>query len=102
EVAAEAENLMIRVTGRELNLSRRENWPAESLAAPAGWRTAIEIEQIIELGLADVASGTISVPYENFQVLESEMPVSFTKAWTQPSPFLLKIDRKSDIGRKDF
>src|SRR6185312_11799807 len=102
EVAAEPENLIICVTGRELDLSRRENWPPESLAAPAGWRTAIEIEQLIELGLADVASGTISVPYENFRVLESEMPVSFTKAWTQPSPFLLKIDRKSDIGRKDF
>jgi hypothetical protein len=30
------------------------------------------------------------------------MPVSFPSAWVQPSPFLLKIDRKSDIGRTDF
>ncbi len=102
EVAAETKALAVRPVAGELDLSRRENWPAESLTAPAGWRTAIEIEQLVELGLADLVGGAILVPYENFQVLESEMPVSLSRAWAQPSPFLLKIDRKSDVGRKDF
>ena len=30
------------------------------------------------------------------------MPVNLIGAWTQHSPFLLKIDRKSDLGRSDF
>jgi hypothetical protein len=102
EIAAEKEGLSVRSVAGELDLSRREHWPTESLAAPAGWRTAIEIEQLVELGLAEVKNGEILVPYQNFQVIDSEMPVSVAKNWAEPSPFLLKIDRKSDIGRKDF
>jgi len=102
EIAADTDGLTVRSTRGQSDLSRRENWPADSLAAPAGWRTAIEIEQLIELGLAEVRDDKILVLYQNFQTIDSEMPVSFTKAWVQPSPFLLKIDRKSDIGRRDF
>lgn len=42
------------------------------------------------------------MPYDNFATLEAEFPVKLISAWTQSSPFLLKIDRKSDIGRSDF
>ena len=102
QVSAEPEGIAVHSAAQGHDLARREDWPAEALAAPAGWRTAIEIEQLVELGLAEDKDGKILVPYQNFQTIDSEMPVSFTKAWAQPSPFLLKIDRKSDIGRKDF
>ena len=40
--------------------------------------------------------------YSNFAVIQSEMPVSLIGTWSPHSPFLLKIDRKSDLGRPDF
>jgi hypothetical protein len=99
EVSAAPDRLTIRGP-REL--SRRENWPAEALAATGGWRTAVEIEQLLEAGLAEEQQCEIHVPYTNFTVIETEMPVSLIGAWSPHSPFLLKIDRKSDLGRPDF
>lgn len=102
DIAAESEGLAIRPVSTSTDLSRHENWPSAALAAPAGWRTAAEIEQLLELGFAEARTDKILVPYQNLETIDAEMPVSFPRAWTQPSPFLLKIDRKSDLGRKDF
>jgi hypothetical protein len=54
------------------------------------------------LGLAEEATGAVRVPYANFDAIQNDMPVSVIGGWTQHSPFLLKIDRKSDVGRPDF
>jgi len=99
EVSAEADGLTIRGP-REL--SQRQNWPAEALAAPGGWRSAIEIEQLLEIGLAELREGAVVVPYRNFEAIREDMPVSLIGAWSPHSPLLLKIDRKSDLGRSDF
>ena len=99
EVSAATEGLTVRGP-REL--SKRENWPADALAATGAWRTAVEIEQLLEEGHADEEQGEIRVRYSNFAVIQSEMPVSLIGAWSPHSPFLLKIDRKSDLGRPDF
>lgn len=99
EVSAAPEGLTIRGP-REL--SKRENWPADALAATGAWRTAVEIEQLLEEGLADEQQGEIRVRYSNFGVIQSEMLVSLIGTWSPHSPFLLKIDRKSDLGRPDF
>jgi hypothetical protein len=99
EVLAAPEGLTIRGP-REL--SKRENWPADALAATGAWRTAVEIEQLLEEGLADEEQDEIRVRYSNFAAIQSEMPVSLIGAWSLHSPFLLKIDRKSDLGRPDF
>jgi SNF2-related domain/Helicase conserved C-terminal domain len=99
EVSAAPEGLTIRGP-REL--SKRENWPADALAATGAWRTAVEIEQLLEEGLADEEQDEIRVRYSNFAVIQSEMPVSLIGTWSPHSPFLLKIDRKSDLGRPDF
>jgi len=99
EVSAAPGGLIIRGP-REL--SKRENWPAAALTATGGWRTAVEIEQLLEAGLAEEQEGHIRVPFTNFSVIETEMPVSLIGAWSPHSPFLLKIDRKSDLGRPDF
>src|SRR5580704_12401232 len=99
EVLAAPEGLTIRGP-REL--SKRENWPADALAAAGAWRTAVEIEQLLEEGLADEEQDEIRVRYSNFAVIQSEMPVSLIGTWSPHSPFLLKIDRKSDLGRPDF
>ncbi len=99
EVSAEPEGLTIRGP-REL--SKRENWPAEALAVTGAWRTSVEIEQLLELGLAEEQDGAVRVPYANFEAIQCDMPVSLIGAWSPHSPFLLKIDRKSDLGRSDF
>ena len=99
DVSAEPEGLSIRGPG---DLSRRENWPPDALAAAGGWRTSIEIEQLLELGLAEEHEGAIRIAYGNFEAIQNDMPVSLVGAWTPHSPFLLKIDRKSDLGRPDF
>ena len=99
ELVAEAVGLTVRGP-REL--SQRQNWPTEALAAPGGWRSAIEVEQLLELGLAELREGGIVVPYGQFEAVREDMPVGLIEAWSKHSPFLLKIDRKSDLGRSDF
>lgn len=96
---AEPEGLALR---GPVVLSRRENWPADALGSQGGWRTAVEIEQLLELGLANEAADAVWVRYGDFESISNEMPVGFTGAWTGHSPFLLKIDRRSDVGRADF
>ena len=66
------------------------------------WRTSIELEQLLELGLIEEHDDCIRIPYQNFGSIQTDIPVSLISAWTAHSPFLLKIDRKSDIGRPDF
>lgn len=102
ELAAEPAGLTIRATAGGLNLSRRENWPPDALAELGGWRTALEVEQLLESGLAEERSGTIVIPYTNFLEIQQDLRVSLLSAWAKPSPFLLEIDRKSDVGRPDF
>ncbi len=99
EVSADPEGLTIRGP-REL--SKRENWPADALADSGAWRTSVEVEQLLELGFAEEHGGAVRIPYGNFEGIQCEMPVSVIGMWAPHSPFLLKIDRKSDLGRSDF
>jgi SNF2 family DNA or RNA helicase len=99
EISAEADGLTIRGP-REL--SQRQNWPTDALTAHGGWRSAIEIEQLLEIGLAELRQGAVVVPYRNFEAIREDLPVSMIDAWSTHSPLLLKIDRKSDLGRSDF
>ena len=98
-MSAEATGLAIRGP-REL--SKREYWPPDALMTTGAWRASIEIEQLLELGLAEGTDGAVQVPYGSFETVQNDIPVSLIGAWTSHSPFLLKIDRKSDLGRSDF
>lgn len=102
EIIAEPEALAVVSVRDTLDLSRRDNWPTAALKAHAGWRTAVQIEQLVELGLAEVDNGRVLIRYANFEPIAAEMPASLINSWVDESPFLLKIDRKSDVGRKDF
>ena len=99
EIAAEKDHLAIRGAA---DLSKRENWPADASGSPGGWRTSVEIEQLLELGFAEECNGSVLITYDNFEAIQNEIPVNFISAWAAHSPFLLKIDRKSDLGRVDF
>jgi SNF2-related domain len=102
EVAAGDAGLAFSSFGGAIDLAARESWPADALSAPGGWRTALELEQLTELGLAEASATNVVVPYSNFKEIDEQIPVSLVHAWSEPSPFLLQIDRKGDIGRPDF
>jgi hypothetical protein len=102
EVAAGDVGLEVSIPSRASNLAARESWPSVALSAPGGWRTALELEQLTELGLAEASKSGVVVPYNNFMEIDEQIPVSLVHAWSEPSPFLLQIDRKGDIGRPDF
>ena len=100
-VAISAEPSGLAVRGPR-DLSKREYWPPDALMTSGAWRASIEIEQLLELGLAEGTDGAVQVPYGNFETIQNDIPVSLIGEWTSHSPFLLKIDRKSDLGRSDF
>jgi superfamily II DNA or RNA helicase len=84
-----------------IDWSRPETWPREALEQSAGRRTAFEVASLLEMGLARTAENSVAIPYSNFPEIEAE-EFQLTTAFATPSPFLLKIDRSSDIGRPDF
>ena len=89
------------VSANAIDWSRPETWPADAREQSAGRRTAFEAASLVEIGLATVAEGTLHIPYGNFPEIEAE-EFRLTTAFAEPSPFLLKIDRTSDIGRPNF
>src|SRR5215469_8358636 len=84
-----------------IDWSRPETWPTDAREQSVGRRTAFEAASLLEMGLASVADGSVQIPYGNFPEIEAE-EFRLTTAFATPSPFLLKIDRTSDIGRPDF
>jgi hypothetical protein len=84
-----------------IDWNRPESWPEQTLKQSAGRRTAYEVSSLLEMGLADRDGSSVVIPYENFPTIETE-EFLITTAFATPSPFLLKIDRLSDIGRSDF
>jgi hypothetical protein len=83
------------------DLSSRASWPTNALEQTEGLRTAIEIEQCLELGCAASSPGRITIPYESFPAIR-RAGLGIANRWSEWSPYLLKIDRLSDIGRPDF
>lgn len=84
-----------------IDWTRPETWPADAREQSAGRRTAFEAASLLEMGLGTIAEGALHIPYGNFPEIEAE-EFRLTTAFAEPSPFLLKIDRTSDIGRPDF
>jgi len=77
------------------------SWPNDALETSAGRRTAFEVASLTEMGLGSITEAGFLIPYSNFEEAERE-DFQITKAFATSSPFLLKIDRVSDIGRPDF
>src|SRR5579872_6721662 len=85
-------------SSQAIDWSRTETWPTDASEQSAGRRAAFEVASLLEMGLASVADGSVQIPYGNFPDIEEE-EFRLTTAFATPSPFLLKIDRTSDIGR---
>jgi SNF2-related domain/Helicase conserved C-terminal domain len=97
---AREEGLSVESTS-QINWARTETWPLDSQSNSAGRRTAFEVASLLEMGLGDVKDRVVVIPYRNFPDIEAE-DFRITTAFAVASPFLLKIDRSSDLGRPDF
>lgn len=100
DLSARSDNLYL-LSAQAIDWSRPETWPSDAREQSAGRRTSFEVASLLEMGLANVADGSVQIPYGNFSEIEAE-EFRLTTAFATPSPFLLKIDRTSDIGRPDF
>jgi hypothetical protein len=98
-VLAETDGLWFRCD--QGTLATMEGWPAEALAADAGRATAIEVEQLLEQGLAETQDGHVRIPYACFAQLR-KLEYRSTMRWTDWSPFLLSIAPIGDLGREGF
>ena len=83
------------------DLTSRSNWPTDALKHPDGLKTALEIEQCLELGYAQADAEGALIPYSSFPEVRRS-GIAITTRLVEWSPFLLKIERLSDIGRSDF
>ena len=83
------------------DLSERDAWPAVVLEQPLGHLAALQVEQLLDLELAEEFSGAVVIPWDRFAAaLELELPL--ITMWSEPSPLMLAVSRVSDLGRKDF
>ena len=89
-VEAEPDGLWFRA--RESGTNSRSVWPGY---------VEIQLDQLLEMGLAQSEGADVCVPYEGFGEIE-EREINLTSRWTDWSPYLLKIDRVGDLGRQDF
>jgi hypothetical protein len=97
---AQADALYL-ISADPIDWSHQETWPPDTREQSSGRRTAFEAASLLEMGLANVTDGALRIPYGNFPEIEAE-EFRLATAFAEPSPFLLKIDRTSDIGRPDF
>jgi hypothetical protein len=93
----------VRVTSKDpqIDISRKDSWPSHVLSLPGGWKAAVQIEQLLERGLAGISADGLLLPYSNMDDAVAES-LDITVGWVQPAPYLLKIDRYSDLGLSDF
>jgi hypothetical protein len=83
------------------DLSTRASWPETAIKHPQALQTALDIEQCLELGYARPIQEGILIPYEFFPEIRRS-GITLTTRWVEWCPFLLKIERLNDIGRKNF
>src|SRR2546426_12360008 len=79
EALAAEDGLRVRAVRSGIDLSGRGTWPQDALDALGGWRTAIEIEQLLEVGLAELAGTDVGVPYANLREIDGQMPASLAQ-----------------------
>jgi len=101
DVEAHPSGLTIQSRDANFRLRNRDEWPAAALSTPEGLRVALQMEQSFEMGLAEEVNAGACLSYDNFLDIH-KLNFDLTHLWTDWSPFLLEIDRVSDIGRRDF
>ena len=100
DVIAEDRGLVVR-SQHPLSWDEPEKWPSNVLGTRLGKLVSYEVSMLLEMSLAEIQGNQVCIPYECC-LDTSEQESGIMNAFTEPSPFLLKIDRTSDVGRPDF
>lgn len=105
-LTAGSDGLWISVAGTdrsvpERSLSSPDQWPTDALAAPGGRPSALDVVVLVEQGLAEERDGAVFVPTEGLIAAVAD-GIGLPTRFTEPSPFLLQVDREGDIGRPSF
>jgi hypothetical protein len=100
-VVATKTDLEFRSHVTELEWDRPESWPNDAVRSAVGRRSSYEVATLVEMGLATAEDQTCSVPYDHFAELDRQ-EIKLHTLFSEPSPFLLHIDRVGVIGRPDF
>jgi SNF2 family DNA or RNA helicase len=80
---------------------RPEAWPSSARTTAAGRVASFDTSLLLQDGFGEIVADDVVIPYENFaEMLEKQytLPLLFT----EPSPFLLQIDRAGDLGTPGF
>lgn len=83
------------------DLSNSEAWPSGALGSTLGMRVRLEVESLLERGLAVSTEGRIEIPWSRWDDLV-KLGLELPRHWMPWSPFLLQIDSFSELGREDF
>ena len=89
-----------RLTSRLIR-SRRVRRGQRRAPAPGGLQTALDVEILLEQGLADVDVTRVLLPTESVGSAMEDR-IGLPTRWTEPSPLSVQVDRESEIGRASF
>lgn len=100
KLEADTEAFWLRPTG-PWDLGNPGTWPQSVLVTAKGQQIAIQVDSLLERGLAQAVLGHIRMPWiglDEWVKCGLELPLH----WMGWSPYLLKIDSTSSVGREDF
>jgi superfamily II DNA or RNA helicase len=98
---ADEDGIRIQAKSAAIDIFQKETWPAKVIDQPGAWKCAIQIERLLESGLASRDETGFCLPYSRVSEA-AELESDLTASWIPHSRFGLKIDRHSDLGRPDF
>jgi hypothetical protein len=99
---AEAAGWAMRAAeGSGFDLSSRYGWPVQLAASSRGARALAEVEQLLDMELAESDHGGILIPWDRFGAVFSDA-FALPLRGSSPSPLMLRIDGESQVSRPDF
>jgi hypothetical protein len=100
--AAEPAGWAIRVLASgEYDLSCRGGWPPKLATTSRGRRAVAEVEQLVDMEIAESDAGGVVIPWEKFGAVFADA-FALPLMGSSPSPLMLRIDSVSQVSREDF
>ncbi len=100
--AAEADGWTLRARGEDgFSLASREEWPRAVADAAGGQRVIAEVEQLLDMEIAEEGEGCVRIRWEKFGEVFADTFALPLKG-SAPSPLMLRIDSISQVSRADF
>ena len=99
-ISATSDGLLLSSDGFALAATSSE-WPVDTLAADGGKATAFDVAVLLEQGMAELSGTNVLIPTEHVAAAMAE-GIGLPTRFTTPSPYLLRVEAESQIGRPSF